>query len=260
LDEKAQNNVLQLMDKKRYKDAFDVVKYCGASEGCLRVLRNLIEIRGGEVFEAVEKIKGCVQGYKEALVAAENLGQILSLVVETEQSVNLRVEAGFARGLEYYTGMIFEAYVPELDVSLTGGGRYDKLVELFGGEPAPAVGVAPGLDRIMLAVQDQKVELEKTKEKRVVVIPVGDENRAVALRVSSMLRNAGMRVEFEVMGRRMNKALDDANRRRMDYAVIVGKRELERGEVILRDLEKRQQVSIKVEKLAESVAGCQDRE
>jgi histidyl-tRNA synthetase len=260
LDEKTQNSVLQLMDKRRYEDAFSVVRDCGPSKGCLTVLRNLVEIGSGRVSEAVEKIKGCVEAYGEALVAAENLGQILSLVVESECNVDLRVEAGFARGLEYYTGMIFEAYVPELNVSLTGGGRYDKLVELFGGEPTPAVGVAPGLNTIMLAMHDQKVGLEEAKGKSVVVISVGDENRAVALQFSSMLRSAGMRVEFEVMGRRMNKALEDADRRRIDYAVIVGKKELEHGEVILRDLVRRQQVSIKVEKLVESVRGCQDCE
>jgi histidyl-tRNA synthetase len=260
LDEKVQNSVFQLMDKKHYEDAFRVVRDCRASEKCLTVLRNLVEISGGEVFEAVDKIEACVKGYKDALVATENLGQILSLVAESGCSVDMRVEAGFARGLEYYTGMIFEAYVPELDVSLTGGGRYDKLVELFGGDPTPAVGVAPGLNTIMLAVRDQKVELEEAKEKRIVVVPVGDENRPVALQVSSMLRSAGMTVEFEVMGRRINKALEDANRRRMDYAVIVGKKELEHGEVILKDLERRKQVSVKVEKLAETVASCQRRE
>jgi histidyl-tRNA synthetase len=61
------------------------------------------------------------------------------------------------------------------------------------------------------------------------------------------------------MGRRMNKALEDANRRRMDYAVIVGKKELEHGEVILKDLETREQVAVKIEKLAETVASCQGR-
>jgi histidyl-tRNA synthetase len=260
LDEKVQNSVFQLMDKKRYEDAFRVVKDCRASEKCLTALRNLVEIRGGEVFKAVDRIKECVKGYEMALVAAGNLGQILRLVVESGCNVDMRVEAGFARGLEYYTGMIFEAYVPELDVSLTGGGRYDKLVELFGGEPTPAVGVAPGLNTIMLAVQDQRIGLEEAKEKRVVVIPVGHEDSPVALQVSSMLRSAGMTVEFEVMGRRMNKALEDANRRRINYAVIVGKKELEHGEVMLKDLGTRQQVSVKIEKLAETVASCQDRE
>jgi histidyl-tRNA synthetase len=260
LDEKAQNSLLQLMDKKRYKDAFSVARDCGASEKCLTVLRNLVEIRGGEVFEAVQKVKHCVNSYEEALLAAENLRQILSLVAESGCKVDTRVEAGFARGLEYYTGMIFEAYVPELNISLTGGGRYDKLVELFGGEPTPAVGVAPGHDRIMLAVQDQKVVLKESKEKRTVVIPVGHENKAAALQVSSTLRSAGIAVEFEVMGRKMNSALEDANRRRIDYAVIVGRKELEHAEVMLKDLETRRQVSVKLDKLAETVGRRQDRE
>ena len=53
---------------------------------------------------------------------------------------------------KYYTGFIFEVYVPDLDIALGGGGRYDRLIELFGGDPTPAVGVAHGVDRIMLAL------------------------------------------------------------------------------------------------------------
>jgi histidyl-tRNA synthetase len=165
----------------------------------------------------------------------------------------MRVEAGFARGLEYYTGLIFEVYVPELDVALSGGGRYDKLVELFGGEPAPAVGVANGADRIMLAMQGQKVTLKETVEKKVMVISVGDETKAEALRISRILKGARTAVEFEVMGRKMSKALEDADRRKIDYAVIVGKKELEQGKVVLKDLKRREQTTIRIEELPETL-------
>ena len=77
--------------------------------------------------------------YEKAKAAAENLGEILKLIVESGCPVQV-VEPAFARGLEYYTGMIFEIYIPQLDIALGGGGRYDRLIELFGGEPTPAVG------------------------------------------------------------------------------------------------------------------------
>jgi len=253
LDDKVQNAVLQLMDKKQYEDAFGLVKDSGASEKCSAVLRSLVELKGCNVFEVVGNVKKCVEGYEKALVAAENLDAILRLVVESGCEIDIRVEAGFARGLEYYTGMIFEAYVPELDVALSGGGRYDKLVELFGGEPTPAVGVANGIDRIMLAMKEQKVMLKEAEEKRVVIIPIGDKTKAEALRISCELKNASIVVEFEVMGRKMAKALEDADRRNIDYAVIVGKKELEEGKVVLKDLKKREQTTLKTEKLAQAI-------
>jgi histidyl-tRNA synthetase len=138
--------------------------------------------------------------------------------------------------------MIFEVYIPELDIALGGGGRYDKLIELFGGEPTPATGVAHGLDRIALAIQTQRGALKKKTMIKVVVIPVNEAVKGEALRIAQTLREAGITTEFEVMGRKMTKALEDADRRKMDYAVIVGEKELKEGKMVFRDLAQRTQL------------------
>src|SRR3972149_6615075 len=106
-------------------------------------------------WETVEKMKAHVKGFDEAAAAADNLSEILKLVTESGCKIET-VDPGFGRGLEYYTGMIFEVYIPELDIALGGGGRYDRLIEVFGGEPTPATGAAHGLDRIALATKMQK--------------------------------------------------------------------------------------------------------
>ncbi|HXX87057.1 MAG TPA: histidine--tRNA ligase [Candidatus Acidoferrum sp.] len=253
LNEKAQNAVLQLMDKKQYEDSLVRLKDSGASEKCLTVSRGLIGLRGSNISETVEKMKTCVDGYEKAVAAVEDLKEILKLVVDSGCKITVNVEAGFARGLEYYTGMIFEVYVPQLDVALTGGGRYDKLVELFGGQPTPAVGVANGVDRMMLAMQEQKVTLKGTAEKKVIVISAGDETKSEALRISHLLKDAGITVELEVMGRKMGKALEDADRRKLDYAVIVGKKEFDEGKIVLKDLKRRKQTTVRIEELQETL-------
>jgi histidyl-tRNA synthetase len=163
------------------------------------------------------------------------------------------VEAGFARGLEYYTGMIFESYIPGLDIALGGGGRYDKLIELFGGEPIPAVGVAQGIDRIVLALTKQNVSQKTAKENSVVVISVKDECMANALELSAMLRNRGLPVEVAVMGRSISRALADANRRSAAYAVIVGPKELEEEKVVLREMKKGTQRTVLINGLTEAI-------
>ena len=252
VDEKTENKAMQLMDKKQYDDALKLVKGAGVSSKCVATLRKLIELKGGKVFETIEKMKKHVEGYEKAVGAAENLEEILKLVLESGCEIDIAVDAGFSRGLEYYTGMIFEVYVPELDIALGGGGRYDKLIELFGGEPTPAVGIAHGLDRIMLAVQRQKT-LKMGEENRVMVIPVISELRGEALKISRLLREADIPVEVEVMGRKMAKALEDADRRKMNYAVIVGERELKEGAVVLRDLTKREQTVVKIDKIVKSI-------
>jgi histidyl-tRNA synthetase len=248
VDEKTQNAILQRMDKKEFDEAFKLIE----SEECVSTLRGSLELKSDDVFKTAEKIKSHVEGYCKAAESAEELKTVLKLVTEGGCPVQT-VEPTFARGLEYYTGLIFEVYIPELDIALGGGGRYDKLIELFGGEPTPATGVAHGLDRIVLAMQMQKTAPTTEKKKRVTVIPVNESLRAEALKIAQMLREAGISTELEVMGRKMNKALEDADRRKMDYAVIVGERELKNDAVVVRDLTKRKQTVVKIVKLAKSI-------
>ncbi len=253
IDEKMQNSVMQLMDKKQYQDALEVIGKAKASQKCLNTFKRLIKLKSGNFSEVLKKIRGHVKDYEEALNAVENLEEILTLFLDSGCKIGINLEASFARGLEYYTGMVFEAYIPEMDIALGGGGRYDKLIELFGGESTPAVGVAHGLDRIMLAMQKQKVGLELKAEKKVMIIPTKKELKNVALKISHILRKEGITAEVEVMGRKVSKALEDADRRGMDYAVIVGERELKENAVVVRDLKKREQSTIKMENIVNSI-------
>jgi histidyl-tRNA synthetase len=250
VDDKVQNAVLQLMDKKEYGKALELVE----QKNCRKTLQGLLELKGATPFETAEKIKNYVTGYDKAEAAADNLLEVLQLVTASGCPVET-VEPAFARGLEYYTGIIFEVTVPDLDIALGGGGRYDRLIEVFGGESTPAVGVAHGLDRVALAMQMQKTVLSTRREKTAVVIPVKPELKTEALKISQMLREVGVSVEFEVMGRKMAKALEDADRRKADYAVIVGERELKDAAVVVRDLAKREQTTVKIAKLPEKIKG-----
>jgi histidyl-tRNA synthetase len=250
VDDKVQNAVLQLMDKKEYDKALELVE----NEKCNTALKGLLELKGDTPSETAEKIRKYVTGYDKAEAAADNLLEILQLVAASGCPVET-VEPAFARGLEYYTGVIFEVSVPDLDIALGGGGRYDRLIEVFGGESTAAVGVAHGLDRVALAMQMQQTALSARQEKSVVVIPVQQELKAEALKISQMLRDAGVSVEFEVMGRKMAKALEDADRRKVDYAVIVGERELKEASVVVRDLAKREQTTVEIAKLTEKIRG-----
>jgi len=255
LEEKTQNAVLQLMDKKQYEDAFGLVEDSDVSKECLVALRDLVGLKGGKTFETLENIKECVEGYEKAVAAAENLKEILRLVLESECEIDMTVDAGFARGLEYYTGMIVEVDAPDLNVALGGGGRYDRLIELFGGDATPAVGIAHGIDRMMLATQLQNAKIETSEDKTVMIIPVKEDLKGEALKISQMLRDADIPVEVEVMGRKVTKALEDADRREMDFAVIVGEKELKGGAVVLRNLNRREQETVKIEKIVEAIKG-----
>jgi histidyl-tRNA synthetase len=246
LDDSQQNNVRQLLDKKLWADALTAAREAGVSQKGLDVLEGLFETKGEDAFQVLSQIRECVKDYVAAVEAVDNLSRILELIRDSGTQIEVVVEAGFARGLEYYTGMIFESYVPGLDIALGGGGRYDKLIELFGGEPIPAVGVAQGIDRIVLALTKQKVAQETSKKNSAVVISVKDECMAKALEISTMLRNSGLPVEVAVMGRSISRAMSDANRREVAYAVIVGPKELQEEKVVLKDMKKGTQQTVKI--------------
>ncbi|MEM1536367.1 MAG: histidine--tRNA ligase [Candidatus Bathyarchaeia archaeon] len=251
LAEEVQNQAMQRMDKKLYEEALKIAEENGASDKCLKTLQKLVNLKGDDAAKILEEMAEIVKDYREAVEAVKNLREIINLVVETDEKVKITVDAGFARGLEYYTGMIFEVYVPELDIALAGGGRYNKLVELFGGEPTPAVGVAHGIDRIMLALQEQRAKIDLKREMGVVVVPVSENLAAEALRIAEMLRAEKIPVEFEVMGRKVSKALEDADRREAGYVIIVGEKELKENAVVLRDMQKKEQTTVKIGNLVE---------
>jgi histidyl-tRNA synthetase len=248
VDDKTQNAVFQRMDKKEYDAALKLLE----SEKSCQMLQGLIAIKGRDWQDTVEQIKTHVAGYEKAKVAAENLKEILQLVT-CSTNLAVTVEPAFARGLEYYTGMIFEIYIPQLEIALGGGGRYDKLLEAFGGEPTPAVGCAHGIDRIAIALQTQKTPLGSTAKKKVAVLPITETLKSEALKIAQTLRASGVTVEFEVMGRKMAKALEDADKRKIDFAVIVGERELKEGAVMLKDLARRQQTTVPIKDLVEKI-------
>ncbi len=253
--EEQQNMLMQLLDKKRGDEALKTAKGLGVSNRCLTVLKNIFETRGKDATKVLRKAKIVVKGYKNAVAAIENLQEILELTQASGAKFETLVEAGFARGLEYYTGMIFEVYVPRIDIALGGGGRYDKLIELFGGEPTPAVGVAPGIDRIVLAMKKQKIFSEAQKAKRVLIIPIKEELRVKAMEVSSVLRQAGIPAELEVMGRKVSRALADADRRGVTHVVVVGPKEIEEGKVVLRNMQKREQKTVEIADVAKEILG-----
>jgi histidyl-tRNA synthetase len=249
VDEKTQNAVFQRMDKKEYDKALELVE----SEHCRRALAGLIELKGATWQETVEKLATFTAAYPTAKTAADNLADILRFISESAPTIQITVEPAFARGLEYYTGMIFELNIPELDIALGGGGRYDRLIETFGGEPTPAVGCAAGIDRVAIALQTQGAQLNAKTQKTVAVVTITENLKAAALKIAQQLRTQGIPVEFEVMGRKMGKALEDADKRKVDYAVIVGERELGEGAVVLKDLAGRTQCTVAIDRLAEQI-------
>ncbi|RLG65514.1 hypothetical protein DRO21_01930 [archaeon] len=156
---------------------------------------------------------------------------------------------GFARGLAYYTGIIFEVYSSNLDVAIGGGGRYDSLIEVFGGPPTPAIGFAIGVDRVSMALN-----YDVKTSPRILLVPVKPEYISAALNAQVILARKGMCTELEYK-RDLRKALKYANNRDIPFVAIIGSEFVSEGKVTIKDMMRRTQHVISLEKIADIVAG-----
>ena len=249
IDEEKQNRIMQMLDKKEWEEAIRLMKEAKSSPACLDLLKNLLRTSGSDPASVIKEMRGIVDDYPSSIEAVENLNEILDLLKSSGLKTEILIDAGFARGLEYYTGSIFEVYVPEMDIALGGGGRYDKLVELFGGGKVPAVGVAMGMDRISIALEKQGAPTSRGISERLLVIPVERSMLGEAFKVASMLRENGFSAEIETMGRSVTRALSDADRRGITFTVIIGPKEMKEGKVVLRHMIKRKQMTVELGEL-----------
>jgi histidyl-tRNA synthetase len=167
--------------------------------------------------------------------------------------VEVEVDLSLARGLRYYTGLVFEIYVEsdEGPLQVCGGGRYDDLVRALGGrEPVPACGFSYGLERVDLA----RPPLEEPRAARVLVTAVGEEDHAAAVAVARELRQVpGLVVEQDVRLRGPKAALRHADRSAVDAVVLLGPDERAQNEAVLRDMRARRETRVPLDQLVNAV-------
>lgn len=173
------------------------------------------------------------------LEPSANLEQIMSLAqqlgVPTSQ---LQFNAALARGLDYYTGMIFEVRIPEYTVgSVCGGGRYDNLIEQLSGIKMPAVGMAVGFDRTVEAATQLGLLKEATSNQTVLVTVFDDKLVGESAALTATLRAAGLFTELYSKVDKLGKQFKYADKRGIRFVIVLGSDELARQECVLKDLQ-----------------------
>ena len=162
---------------------------------------------------------------------------------------NVRINFGIVRGLDYYSGMVFEVFDKNSKLgALAGGGRYDSLTKAFGRDDIGATGVAGGVERIILTMQEQGI-IPEVKQNRVAVLYINDEMQKVAMSIASLLRLNNIPTDIDLVGRNLKKQMDNADKAR--FSIIVGPQELENGNVVLHDMKDGKEGTISLEKLTE---------
>ncbi|PLV59828.1 histidine--tRNA ligase [Thermotoga sp. KOL6] len=150
------------------------------------------------------------------------------------------------RGLDYYTRTVFEVRHEGLGAqnSIAGGGRYDGLFSELGGSSIPALGFAAGIERLVLALKSEGIEVPVENVHYLYVATIGERAFKEGVSLAIDLRKKGFRVDMDIMERKLSGQLKHANRMGARYVIIIGDEELEKGIVILRDLETGDQVEV----------------
>lgn len=228
--------IMRLMDKKSYKALEEFLDNINTHSELKSKLLRLVGLSG---INAVHEAKELV-GDIEQLSELESLLDLLDTY-----GIEYTVTLGIVRGLDYYTGMVFEIYCKGLGAQsqVCGGGTY-RLASVFGGEDVASTGFAIGFDRIM-----EICRTESEEEKKVMVVCFED-TRKEGIVVAKRLREH-VTTYMDVMGRKLKDQMSYANTMGANYVVIVGKDELDAGKVALKDMNTGKQELLTLEEVVE---------
>ena len=184
----------------------------------------------------------------------DRLREVLALVSAAGLGDRIRFDPTIARGLDYYTGIIYETRLTDPRVKGIGavmsGGRYDGLIGLFTKEAIPAVGISLGLDRLLAAMQELELVSKDSHAVQVYVTVFSEAQAVTAIQLARLLRQAGLRAELDLAGGKLGKQLERASKRGARLAVMVGPDEATAGTAVLKDLRDGAQQTVTQEDLA----------
>lgn len=226
-------------------------------------LAHVSEQEGGDSEKVLARVAPLVAGSEKGEAGVEKLRELVAAVSAAGVAPEfVRLDVAIARGLDYYTGVIYETFLNDLPGigSVCSGGRYDNLAGLYTKQELPGVGASLGLDRL-LAAMEQLGLVEKVGTPADVFIPFFDKTRLHDyLRIAAELRAAGLGVEFYPEPKKLDKQLKYADKRGFRFALIVGGNEFAEGKAQLKDLAQRESMELSLDaKCADIAAAVKER-
>ena len=199
-----------------------------------QILLKLIDLVGDK--SIIGEVEELIAPYDEPKDALNELKELIDLL-ESFKVENYTLNLGVARGLDYYTGIVFEIYVPELGAQkqICGGGSY-SLVKVFGGQEVESTGFALGFDRLMNAIEELTDKEELPSHLDVYVAPISKDMQTKAFEITQMLRANGIKTDVDLNGKKFKKLMNYADKIKVPKIIIVGAKDLEEGKVTVKDM------------------------
>lgn len=211
----------------------------GISEASIEKASPLFSLSGSNS-EQLDALQYLLSSSEIGTKGVEELRFIIENIQEIGlQTAQLSIDVTLARGLNYYTGAIFEVAAPEgvQMGSIGGGGRYDDLTGIFGMKDVSGVGISFGLDRIYLVMDELKRFPEAiAKSLQVLCVNFGKKEALAALKLVSQLRKAGIKADIYPSNAKMQKQMKYANNRNVPFVILLGEQELENNSFIVKNM------------------------
>ena len=248
LDRLGPDGVRLLLGPGRKDESGDFTKGADLAASAIDRILSFTAARAGTNAATLDNLAAAVGSSSRGQEGVAELREMAALFAASGYEGRIVIDPAVVRGLEYYTGPVYEAELtfevkdehgrPVRFGSVGGGGRYDGLVARFRGEPVPATGFSIGVSRLVSALRAMNSPLVSGKDQRgpVVVLVLDRDQMPAYQKMVSELRNAGIRAELYLGSAGMNAQLKYADRRQSTCAVIQGSNEREKGEVTIRDL------------------------
>jgi len=220
------------------------------------------EIFGNDqVKEGLKKLKGLVEATTIAelpkeLHEVDAVNELQELFKRLDEAgvKNVKFDITLMRGLDYYTGMVFEVFDlhPDNNRAMFGGGRYDGLVGLFGAEPIPTVGFAPGLTTTELFLRSHNLlpKLQSTTDVSIIIV---DDSVSGALNVARQLRDEGVNVEVDISGRKLDRQIKAVVKKDIPFMVFVGANEVSENLYTFKDTTSAEEEKMSLERIVSVV-------
>jgi len=236
------SDILRAIDKIQKKSKQEIISEYEKKGYAKENLEKIIEfskLKGSP--EEISKIFNVTQfeNWSELTILFESL--------KNRNVNNIQIDFGIVRGLDYYSGIVFEAFDKTFDIgALVGGGRYDNLPSIFGRDDLGATGVAGGVERIVLALENQNSTFME-QINRVSVLYVNEEMKPNAINIASLLRENSIPTDIDLSGRTLKKQMEQSTNSK--FVIIIGPDEFSKNMVVVRNMIDRNEKQILISNL-----------
>ncbi len=226
----------------------------GIPEEAVRKLQPIILLDGTNE-EKIMTLKNVLSVSETGMKGVEEIEYILNKVAGAGLKSEVKLDLTLARGLNYYTGAIFEVKALDVQIgSISGGGRYDNLTGVFGMDGVSGVGISFGADRIYDVLNQLDLyPKEASNATRLLFVNFGDDETAYILPILAKVRESGIQAEIYPDSAKMKKQMSYANSKAIPFVALVGETEMNEGKITLKDMTTGEQTLITIEELIEKI-------